>query len=76
MFGQLDAIAGLLVRMIDELGARGRPKVVLTGGDSAALGSPDWAHVVEPDLLLRGLGALTEVTLAADVLAERVEVLA
>jgi hypothetical protein len=37
---------------------------VLTGGDAHDLGSPDWADRIEPQLLLRGLGALAERTLA------------
>ena len=61
--GHLGAIGGLLERMQAELGARSRPRVVLTGGDAAALGSPEWADRLEPDLLLRGLGALADLTL-------------
>ncbi len=63
LLGHLGAIGGLLERMQAELGARSRPRVVLTGGDAAALGSPEWADRLEPDLLLRGLGALADLTL-------------
>jgi type III pantothenate kinase len=64
LFGHVAAIQGLLDRMRAELGGRTRPRVVLTGGDASALGSPDWADRFEPDLLLRGLGALADRTLS------------
>ena len=46
--------------MIDELGAGVRPTVVLTGGGSVGLGSIEGVDVVEPDLLLQGLGMLAQ----------------
>ncbi|MFN8519946.1 MAG: type III pantothenate kinase [Chloroflexota bacterium] len=63
LLGHRDAIGGLIVRMAAELGVR--PTVVLTGGDAAALGSPDWADRVEPELLLRGLGSLVGATVGS-----------
>jgi type III pantothenate kinase len=66
MLGHREAIGGLVELMAGELGGR-RPKVVLTGGDSATLGSPAWTDRTEPDLLLRGLGALADRLLAARV---------
>lgn len=63
LLGHRDAIGGLIERMAAELGLR--PTVVLTGGDATALGSPDWADRVEPELLLLGLGALAEATVGS-----------
>lgn len=60
LLGHREAIGGLIARMSDELGHGVRPRVVLTGGDAASLGSPDWADRTEPHLLLLGLGALAE----------------
>jgi type III pantothenate kinase len=64
ILGHREAIGGLVRRMTDELGSGRRPTVVLTGGDSRVLGSPDWADLTEPELLLRGLGTLAELVLA------------
>ena len=60
VLGHHEAIGGLVGRMTDELGGDRRPMVVLTGGDAGVLGSPGWVDRFEPDLLLRGLGALAE----------------
>jgi type III pantothenate kinase len=59
ILGHREAIGGLVRLMSDELGGE-RPTVVLTGGDAHVLGSPDWADRIEPQLVLRGLGALAE----------------
>jgi type III pantothenate kinase len=64
ILGHREAIGGLIERMSDELGGGRRPSVVLTGGDASVLGSPDWADRIEPDLLLRGLGALADPAVA------------
>jgi type III pantothenate kinase len=64
ILGHREAIGGLVRLMTNESGAARRPTVVLTGGDAHVLGSPDWADRIEPQLLLRGLGALAERTLA------------
>ncbi len=64
LLGHREAIGGLLARMSDELGHGPRPRVVLTGGDTEAVGGPDWVDRTEPDLLLWGLGALAERSLA------------
>lgn len=62
VLGHHEAVGALVARMAIELARR--PTVVLTGGDATALGAPDWADRAEPDLLLRGLGALAERLLA------------
>lgn len=62
MLGHAEAVGGLIARMAGELGRR--PRVVLTGGDAAVLGTPDWADRIEPGLLLRGLAALAGLLLA------------
>lgn len=64
LLGHRAAIGGLVARMGDELGSGPRPRVVLTGGDAEALGAPDWVDRAEPHLLLWGLGALAERSLA------------
>jgi type III pantothenate kinase len=60
VLGHLVAIGGLLALMTDELGGTDRPRVVLTGGGSTAFGSIEGVDLVEPVLLLRGLGMLAE----------------
>ena len=63
ILGQVDAISGLIRRIAAELvPARQRARVVLTGGGSMA----PWAtairgvDVVDPDLVMRGLGLLAD----------------
>ena len=56
VLGQVAAIEGLLARMTDELGGDVPPTVVLTGGGATDLGPIRGVDLVEPDLLLRGLG--------------------
>jgi type III pantothenate kinase len=58
VLGHVAAIGGLLALMTEELGGTGRPTVVLTGGGSTVFGSIERVDLVEPDLLLRGLGML------------------
>ncbi len=62
--GHLAAMEGLLARMTAELGGA-RPKLVLTGGGSVTLEGLSDVDLLDPDLLLRGLGMLA--TAAAPV---------
>jgi len=71
LLGHREAIGGLVARMGDELGTGPRPKVILTGGDADAVDAPDWVDRTEPDLLLWGLGALAERSLAEGSLPDR-----
>ena len=56
VLGHLAAIQDLVSRMTDELGGDTPPTVVLTGGGAADLGPIGGVDLVEPDLLLLGLG--------------------
>lgn len=58
VLGHVAAIGGLLALMTEELDGTDRPTVVLTGGGSTVFGSIERVDLVEPDLLLRGLGML------------------
>ncbi len=59
MFGFVDSVRGILVRIIDELGQQ--PHVVVTGGWGKLLSSKiAQANLHDPDLVLRGLAVLME----------------
>ena len=64
VLGHLAAIEGLLALITHELDGAEPPTVVLTGGGATGFGSIDGVDRVEPNLLLRGLGMLAELSVA------------